>query len=143
VRWQNGFASREQPSANGVNDFAGPPGRLLDAPRPGAPRSITDAQMEEVVTKTLESMPVTGTHWTTRLMAQKTDLSQSAIVRIGALSDCQPHRVDNFKFSKDQQFVENVRDIVGLYLNPPDRRIILCVDGKSQVPALNRPSRFA
>jgi len=111
---------------------------LLDEPRPGAPRSITDAQVEEVITKTLESMPVNSTHWSTRLMAQKTGLSQSAIVRIWRAFGLQPHRVENFKFSKDPQFVEKVRDIVGLYLNPPDRAIVLCVDEKSQVQALNR-----
>ena len=111
---------------------------LLDEPRPGAPRSITDAQVEEVVTKTLESMPSNSTHWSTRLMAQKTGLSQTAIVRIWRAFGLQPHRVENFKFSKDPQFVEKVRDIVGLYLNPPDRAIVLCVDEKSQVQALNR-----
>jgi transposase len=111
---------------------------LLDEPRPGAPRSITDAQVEEVVTKTLESMPTNSTHWSTRLMAEKTGLSQTAIVRIWRAFGLQPHRVENFKFSKDPQFVEKVRDIVGLYLNPPDRAVVLCVDEKSQVQALNR-----
>jgi transposase len=111
---------------------------LLDEPRPGTPRSITDAQVEEVITKTLESMPVNSTHWSTRLMAQKVGLSQTAIVRIWRAFGLQPHRVENFKFSKDPQFVEKVRDIVGLYLNPPDRAIVLCVDEKSQVQALNR-----
>ena len=111
---------------------------LLDEPRPGAPRSITDAHVEAVVTKTLETMPVNSTHWSTRLMAQKTGLSQTAIVRIWRAFSLQPHRVENFKFSKDPQFVEKVRDIVGLYMNPPDRAIVLCVDEKSQVQALNR-----
>src|SRR5215510_3658604 len=111
---------------------------LVDEPRPGAPRSITDSQVEEVITKTLESMPANSTHWSTRLMAQKTGLSQTAIVRIWRAFGLQPHRVENFKFSKDPQFVEKVRDIVGLYLNPPDRAIVLCVDEKSQVQALNR-----
>jgi len=111
---------------------------LLDEPRPGAPRSITDAQVEEVITKTLESMPANSTHWSTRLMAQKTGLSQTAVVRIWRAFGLQPHRVENFKFSKDPQFVEKVRDIVGLYLDPPDHAIVLCVDEKSQVQALNR-----
>jgi transposase len=111
---------------------------LLDEPRSGAPRSISDAQVEEVVTQTLESMPDHSTHWSTRLMAQKTGLSQTAIVRIWHAFGLQPHRVENFKFSKDPQFVEKVRDIVGLYLNPPDRAIVLSVDEKSQVQALNR-----
>src|SRR5437016_7851931 len=111
---------------------------LLDEQRVGAPRKITDRQIEEVVTKTLESMPANSTHWSTRLMAEETGLSQNAIVRIWRAFGLQPHRVENFKFSKDPQFVEKVRDIVGLYLNPPDRAIVLCVDEKSQVQALNR-----
>jgi transposase len=111
---------------------------LLDEPRPGAPRSITDAQVEQVVTQTLESMPENSTHWSSRLMAKKIGLSQTAIVRIWHAFGLQPHRVENFKFSKDPQFVEKVRDIVGLYMNPPDRAIVLCVDEKSQVQAVNR-----
>lgn len=111
---------------------------LFDEPRPGAPRSITDGQVEEVVTRTLESMPENSTHWSSRLMAEKTGLSQTAIVRIWHAFGLQPHRVENFKFSKDPQFVEKVRDIVGLYMNPPDHAIVLCVDEKSQVQALNR-----
>jgi transposase len=111
---------------------------LLDEPRPGAPRSITDKQVEAVVTKTLESMPANSTHWSTRLMARKAGLSQTAVVRIWRAFGLQPHRIENFKFSKDPQFVEKVRDIVGLYMHPPDRAIVLCVDEKSQVQALNR-----
>jgi transposase len=111
---------------------------LLDEPRPGAPRSIADEQVEAVVTKTLESMPANSTHWSTRLMAKKAGLSQTAIVRIWHAFGLQPHRVENFKFSKDPQFVEKVRDIVGLYMHPPERAIVLCVDEKSQVQALNR-----
>jgi transposase len=111
---------------------------LLDEPRVGAPRKITDRQIEEVVTKTLESMPANGTHWSTRLMAAEMGLSQNAIVRIWHAFGLQPHRVENFKFSKDPQFVEKVRDIVGLYLNPPDRAVVVCLDEKSQVQALNR-----
>lgn len=111
---------------------------LLDEPRPGAPRTISDAQVEEVITKTLETMPANSTHWSTRLMAAETGLTQNAIVRIWHAFGLQPHRVENFKFSKDPQFIEKVRDIVGLYVNPPDRAIVLCVDEKSQVQALNR-----
>ena len=111
---------------------------LLDEPRPGAPRSITDKKVEAVVTKTLESMPANNTHWSTRLMANKTGLSQTAIVRIWHAFGLQPHRVKNFKFSKDPQFIEKVRDIVGLYMNPPDHAMVLCIDEKSQVQALNR-----
>ena len=105
---------------------------LLDEPRTGAPRRITDRQIEEVVTKTLESMPSNSTHWSMRLMAEETGLSQNAIVRIWHAFGLQPHRVENFKFSKDPQFVEKVRDIVGLYLNPPDRAIVLCVDERAR-----------
>src|SRR4051812_40666370 len=97
---------------------------LLDEPRPGAPRSIADKQVEAVVTKTLESMPANSTHWSTRLMAKKVGLSQTAIVRIWRAFGLQPHRVENFKFSKDPQFVEKMRDIVGLYLRPPDRATV-------------------
>lgn len=111
---------------------------LLDEPRVGAPRKITDRQVEDVVRRTLESRPSNSTHWSTRLMAQKTGLSQNAVVRIWRAFGLQPHRVEHFKLSKDAQFVEKVRDIVGLYLNPPDRAIVLCVDEKSQVQALNR-----
>src|SRR4051794_7311557 len=99
---------------------------LLDEPRPGAPRTITDAQVEAVITKTLESMPANSTHWSTRLMAAETGLTQNTIVRIWHAFGLQPHRVENFKFSKDPQFIEKVRDIVGLYMNPPDRAIVLC-----------------
>jgi transposase len=111
---------------------------LRDEPRVGAPRQITDKKIEDVVRKTLESMPAQGTHWSTRLMAEKIGLSQTAIVRIWRAFGLQPHRVESFKLSKDPQFVEKVRDIVGLYMNPPDRAIVLCVDEKSQVQALNR-----
>jgi transposase len=111
---------------------------LLDEPRPGAPRSITDDQVEAVVTTTLEAMPKQGTHWSTRLMARQAGLSQTAIVRIWGAFGLQPHRVEGFKFSKDPQFVEKVRDIVGLYMNPPENALVLCVDEKSQVQALNR-----
>ena len=111
---------------------------LLDEPRPGAPRTITDTQVEEVVTKTLETMPSAQTHWSTRLMAEKTGLSQTAIVRIWSAFGLQPHRTENFKFSQDPQFVEKVREVVGLYLHPPERAVVLSVDEKSQIQALNR-----
>src|ERR1041384_4570424 len=95
-------------------------------------------RVEAVVTKTLESMPANSTHWSTRLMAKKVGLSQTAVVRIWHAFGLQPHRVENFKFSKDPQFIEKVRDIVGLYMHPPQRALVLCVDEKSQVQALNR-----
>ena len=111
---------------------------LLDEPRPGAPRHIGDDKIEEVVTRTLESMPENRTHWTTRAMAETIGLSQTAIVRIWHAFGLQPHRVENFKLSKDPQFVEKVRDVVGLYMHPPEHAVVLCVDEKSQVQALNR-----
>jgi len=111
---------------------------LVDEPRPGAPRSITDARVEEVITRTLESKPEAATHWSTRSLAKNMGLSQSAIGRIWRAFGLQPHRTDTFKLSTDPLFVEKVRDVVGLYLNPPDRAIVLCVDEKSQVQALNR-----
>ncbi len=111
---------------------------LLDEPRPGAPRTITDADVERVVTKTLESKPPHATHWSTRGMAQATGLSQTAISRIWRTFHLQPHRTETFKFSTDPQFIDKVRDVVGLYLSPPDKAIVLSVDEKSQVQALDR-----
>ena len=111
---------------------------LLDEPRPGVPRQITDAHVEHVITTTLESTPRDATHWSTRSMAAATGLSQSAISRIWRAFALQPHRVDTFKLSKDPLFIDKVRDIVGLYLHPPDRALVLCVDEKSQIQALDR-----
>lgn len=111
---------------------------LVDEPRPGAPRSITDARIEEVIGRTLESKPEAATHWSTRGMAKATGLSQATIGRIWRAFGLQPHRTDTFKLSTDPFFIEKVRDVAGLYLNPPDRAIVLCVDEKSQVQALNR-----
>lgn len=111
---------------------------LLDEPRPGTPRKITDTQIEEVITRTLETMPANRTHWTTRAMADAIGVSQTAVVRIWHAFGLQPHRVENFKLSKDPQFVEKVRDVVALYMSPPEHAIVLCVDEKSQVQALNR-----
>jgi transposase len=111
---------------------------LTDEPRPGAPRQIGDDDVERVVTLTLESRPDNATHWSTRSMAAATSLSQSAISRIWRAFALQPHRVETFKLSTDPQFVEKVRDIVGLYLNPPDKALVLCTDEKSQIQALDR-----
>jgi transposase len=111
---------------------------LSDEPRPGAPRKITDAQVEAAVTRTLESVPTAATHWSTRSLSQQVGLSQSAIVRIWHSFGLQPHRSETFKLSTDPFLVEKVRDIVGLYLNPPEHAIVLSVDEKSQVQALNR-----
>jgi transposase len=111
---------------------------LLDEPRPGAPRKVTDEQVESVIVKTLESQPSGATHWSTRSMAKASGLSQTAISRIWRAFALQPHRSETFKLSRDPLFVDKVRDIVGLYLNPPDRALVLCVDEKSQIQALNR-----
>jgi len=111
---------------------------LLDEPRPGAPRRITDAAVEHVVTLTLEAKPRDATHWSTRAMAARCGLSQSSISRIWRAFGLQPHRTEAFKLSKDPLFVEKVRDIVGLYLDPPERAFVLCADEKSQIQALDR-----
>jgi transposase len=111
---------------------------LADEPRPGAPRSLSDAQIEAVIAHTLESKPDNATHWSTRAMAERTGLTQSAIVRIWHAFGLQPHKSETFKLSTDPFFVEKVRDVVGLYLNPPERAIVLSVDEKSQVQALDR-----
>jgi transposase len=111
---------------------------LSDEPRPGTPRKINDAKVEEAVTKTLESLPAAATHWSTRSLAKEVGLSQSAIVRIWHSFGLQPHRSESFKLSTDPFLVEKVRDVVGLYLNPPEHAIVLCVDEKSQVQALDR-----
>ena len=111
---------------------------LLDAPRPGAPRSIDDARVDAVVAKTLESTPTGATHWSTRDMARTMGLSQTAVARIWRAFGLQPHRHETFKLSSDPLFVEKVRDIVGLYLDPPLKAMVLCVDEKSQIQALDR-----
>jgi transposase len=113
-------------------------GGLLDEPRPGAPRRIRDAEIERVIVKTLESKPRDATHWSTRSMAKASGLSQSTISRVWRAFALQPHRSETFKLSKDPLFIEKVRDVVGLYLNPPDKALVLCVDEKSQIQALDR-----
>jgi transposase len=111
---------------------------LLDEPRPGAPRRIGDAQVERVITLTLESSPSQATHWSTRLMAGRCGMSQSAVSRIWRAFALQPHRSETFKLSRDPLFIDKVRDIVGLYLHPPERALVLCVDEKAQIQALDR-----
>src|SRR5580692_4323442 len=111
---------------------------LLDEPRPGAPRRIGDEEIEAVVTRTLESMPRGATHWSTRSMAEASGLSHMTVKRIWGAFGLEPHRVETFKLSTDPLFVDKVRDIVGLYLAPPDRALVLCVDEKSQIQALDR-----
>lgn len=111
---------------------------LYDEPRVGAPRRIGDDRIEEVVTKTLESVPQGATHWSTRQMAKKVQMSQTTVSRIWRAFGLKPHRQDSFVLSRDPQLVAKVRDIVGLYLSPPANALVLCVDEKSQIQALNR-----
>ena len=124
-KWRERFGSR------GVDG-------LLDEARPGPPRKITDAQIEAVITRTLESKPAEATHWSTRSMAKATSLNQTAISRIWRAFALQPHRTESFKLSRDPLFIDKVRDLVGLYLHPPARALVLCVDEKSQIQALER-----
>jgi transposase len=105
---------------------------LHDEPRPGKPRSIGDDEIERVIVKTLEEQPRDATHWSTRSMAQATGMSQSAISRIWRAFALKPHQAESFKLSPDPQFIEKVRDIVGLYLNPPEAAVVLCVDEETQ-----------
>src|SRR5437667_495410 len=111
---------------------------LLDEPRPGAPRRITDDDVERVMRVTLETTPRDATHWSTRTLARRCGLSQTAVSRIWRAFSLRPHRVESFKLSKDPLFMEKVRDIVGLYLRPPDKALVLCVDEKAQMQALDR-----
>lgn len=124
-KWRNRFAERRLDG-------------LLDAPRSGAPRTIDDAKVDAVVARTLESLPRNATHWSTRNMAREMGMSQTAVTRIWHAFGLQPHRQETFKLSTDPLFVEKVRDIVGLYLEPPTKALVLCVDEKSQIQALDR-----
>jgi transposase len=109
---------------------------LLDEPRPGRPRTVTDEQVEAVITRTLETAPADATHWSTRSLAAELGLSQSAVSRIWRAFGLAPHRQESWKLSRD--FIDKARDVVGLYLNPPERAVVLCVDEKSQIQALDR-----
>jgi transposase len=111
---------------------------LLDEPRPGTSRKLSDKQVEQVLARALESQPEAATHWSTRDMAKACGLSQSSISRIWRAFSLAPHRSETFKLSKDPLLIEKVGDIVGLYLDPPDRALVLCVDEKSQIQALDR-----
>jgi transposase len=111
---------------------------LDDEPRCGAPRKIGDDKIEAIVVKTLEEKPKGATHWSTRGMAKASGVSTSSVHRIWRAFSLQPHRTETFKLSTDPQFVEKVRDIVGLYLDPPDKALVICVDEKSQIQALDR-----
>jgi transposase len=125
TKWRNRFAERRLEG-------------LLDEPRPGRPRTVTDAQVERIVTTTLESTPKNATHWSTRSLAAYLGVSQDAVWRTWQAFSLQPHRQEKFKLSADPQFVEKVYDICGLYLDPPERAVVLCVDEKSQIQALDR-----
>jgi len=124
-KWRNRFA---------VDRLDG----LLDEPRPGRPRTITDQQVDQVIIKTLESTPKDATHWSTRSLAREVGMTQSAVFEIWQAFGLQPHRQEKWKLSKDPQFAAKVRDVVGLYLDPPERAVVLAVDEKSQIQALDR-----
>src|SRR5437667_767415 len=124
-RWRGRFAER------GLDG-------LHDEPRPGKPRTISDREIERVIVTTLEETPADATHWSTRSLAKATAMSQSAVSRIWRAFGLKPHLTESFKLSPDPQFIDKVRDVVGLYLNPPDAAVVLCVDEKSQIQALDR-----
>jgi len=111
---------------------------LFDEPRPGAPRQINDASIEQVIIRTLESKPRGATHWSTRSMAKAIGFSHMTISRVWRAFGLQPHQSETLKLSPDPLLIEKVRDIVGLYMNPPDHAVVLCVDEKSQIQALDR-----
>jgi transposase len=111
---------------------------LVDEPRPGAPRKIGDADVEAVIVRTLEDKPTDATHWSTRDLAKKVGMSPSSVGRIWRAFGLKPWQTDTFKLSEDPQFVDKVRDVVGVYLNPPDKAVVLCVDEKTSIQALDR-----
>jgi len=111
---------------------------LVDEPRPGRPRSVSDAEIEKLVTETLEKAPKHDTHWSTRSMAAHLGMSQSTVSRVWRAFGLAPHKTETWKLSKDPQFTDKVRDVVGLYLDPPERALVLCADEKTQIQALGR-----
>jgi len=114
---------------------------LLDEPRPGAPRKIGDAKLEAPIAKTLHEKPRNATHWNSRDMAKAMGVSQTSVVRVWRAFGLQPHRQETFKLSADPPFIDKVRDIAGLYLNPPTKALVLCVDEKSRIQALDQDTR--
>jgi len=125
VKWRRRFLERR---LEGLSDEA----------RSGAPRTILDSAIERLIAQTLESTPRGATHWSTRFMAKATGVGRTRVSEIWRAFGLQPHRSETFKLSNDPRFIEKVRDVVGLYLNPPERAVVLCVDEKSQIQALNR-----
>jgi transposase len=112
---------------------------LSDEPRPGRPRTVTDEHVEQVIAATLEQAPPNGdTHWSARAMARSEGMSQSAVSRIWRASGLRPHIIETWKLSADPQFIDKVRDVVGLYMSPPENALVLCADEKSQIQALDR-----
>ena len=111
---------------------------LSDEARPGGPRTIADEQIEAVLVATLERAPRDATHWSRTSMAKESGLSKSTVGRIWKAFGLKPHLVDTFKISNDPNFIDKVRDVVGLYLDPPEKALVLCVDEKSQIQALDR-----
>ena len=111
---------------------------LSDEPRPGRPRTLSDADVEKLTVTTLETKPKNATHWSTRSMAEHLGLSQTTVSRTWRASGLKPHLQDRFKLSSDSLFVDKLHDVVGLYLNPPEAAVVLCVDEKTQVQALDR-----
>ena len=124
TKWRNRFAEQRLEG-------------LLDEPRPGRPRTVTDDQVERIVTTTLESTPKNATHWSTRLLAAHLGVSADSVWRTWQAFGLQPHRQEKFKLSTDPQFIEKVYDICGLYLHPPERAVVLCIDEKSQIQGVN------
>lgn len=114
------------------------PGLEKDAPRPGRVPKISEAKIRAVVEATLHAKPANATHWSTRSMAKAQHLSQPTVHRIWKQHNLKPHLVETFKLSRDKHFAEKLTDVVGLYLNPPDKALVLCVDEKSQIQALDR-----
>jgi transposase len=125
VKWRKRFLER------GVDG-------LIDEPRPGAPRTISDADVEAVIVRTLEDKPTDATHWSTRDLAKKVGMSPSSVGRIWRAFGLKPWQTDTFKLSEDPQFIDKVRDVVGVYLNPPDKAVVVCVDEKTGIQALDR-----
>ena len=125
IKWRSRFVARRLEG-------------LVDEPRPGAPRKLTDERIEQVIVTTLETIPTDATHWSTRSLARALGMNQTAVSRIWRAFGLKPHLTEAFKLSTDPQFIDKVRDIVGLYLNPPEAALVLCVDEKTQVQALDR-----